>query len=79
MFTISLNLTLLASQLVRGMGLHISRQMLERLGYELSIDPPEAGTGACFRISRHASVDDLLLMDFSDDQFSAASAFAPLQ
>ncbi len=36
----------------RGMGLHISRQALERLGYELNIDPPVRGTGACFRISK---------------------------
>ncbi|PKR56501.1 ATP-binding protein [Thalassospira lohafexi] len=36
----------------RGMGLHISRQALERVGYELTLDPPIQGTGACFRISR---------------------------
>lgn len=36
----------------RGMGLYISRQVLRRLGYELSVDTPSPGTGACFRISR---------------------------
>jgi signal transduction histidine kinase len=36
----------------RGMGLHISRQALKRLGYELNVDPPAPGTGACFRISK---------------------------
>ena len=36
----------------RGMGLHISRQALGRLGYELNIDPPTPNSGACFRISK---------------------------
>ena len=36
----------------RGMGLHISRQALGRLGYELNIDPPRPNSGACFRISK---------------------------
>jgi len=36
----------------RGMGLHISRQALERLGYELNLDKPSPDTGACFRISK---------------------------
>lgn len=36
----------------RGMGLHISRQALGRLGYELNIDPPSPNSGACFRISK---------------------------
>jgi signal transduction histidine kinase len=36
----------------RGMGLHISRQALGRLGYELNIDPPTSNSGACFRISK---------------------------
>lgn len=36
----------------RGMGLHISRQALGRLGYELNIDPPTPSSGACFRISK---------------------------
>jgi signal transduction histidine kinase len=36
----------------RGMGLHISRQALGRLGYELNIDPPMPNSGACFRISK---------------------------
>lgn len=36
----------------RGMGLHISRQALSRLGYELNIDPPSPNSGACFRISK---------------------------
>lgn len=36
----------------RGMGLHISQQALDRLGYHLSLDPPTRGTGACFRISK---------------------------
>lgn len=39
----------------RGMGLHISRQALERLGYDLNIDPPVSGSGACFRISKTPS------------------------
>jgi len=36
----------------RGMGLHISRQALGRLGYELNVDPPTPNSGACFRISK---------------------------
>ncbi|MBG6172938.1 signal transduction histidine kinase [Labrenzia sp. EL_208] len=36
----------------RGMGLHISRQALKRLGYELNVDRPISGSGACFRISK---------------------------
>ena len=36
----------------RGMGLHISRQALNRLGFELDVDPPKPNTGACFRISK---------------------------
>lgn len=36
----------------RGMGLHISRQALGRLGYELDIDQPTPSSGACFRISK---------------------------
>jgi hypothetical protein len=35
----------------RGMGLHISRQSLERAGFRLSIDPKSEGEGATFRIS----------------------------
>jgi signal transduction histidine kinase len=35
----------------RGMGLHISRQTLARVGLKLSIDPRENGKGASFRIS----------------------------
>lgn len=35
----------------RGMGLHISRQTLARVGLRLSIDPREDGKGATFRIS----------------------------
>ena len=38
----------------RGMGLHISRQVLDRLGYDLSLDAPVHGAGACFRISKTA-------------------------
>lgn len=36
----------------RGMGLHISRQALGKLGYELNLDPPTPSSGACFRISK---------------------------
>jgi len=39
----------------RGMGLHISRQALERLGYELDVDPPTPGIGACFRIAKNSA------------------------
>jgi signal transduction histidine kinase len=35
----------------RGMGLHISRQTLARVGLKLTIDPREEGKGATFRIS----------------------------
>ncbi len=35
----------------RGMGLHISRQTLARVGLKLTIDPREDGKGATFRIS----------------------------
>lgn len=35
----------------RGMGLHISRQALARVGLTLTIDPREDGMGATFRIS----------------------------
>jgi hypothetical protein len=41
----------------RGMGLHISRQALGRLGYELNIDPPSPNSGACFRISKISMED----------------------
>lgn len=36
----------------RGMGLHIARQALGRLGYTLNIDPPNHSSGASFRISK---------------------------
>lgn len=36
----------------RGMGLHISKQALERLGYSLTLDAPRRDNGACFRISK---------------------------
>jgi signal transduction histidine kinase len=36
----------------RGMGLHISRETLKGIGYELSVDSPVKGKGACFRIHR---------------------------
>lgn len=36
----------------RGMGLHISRQTLERVGLKLDIDPRIEGEGATFRISQ---------------------------
>lgn len=39
----------------RGMGLHISKQALARLGYRLTLDAPEAGGGACFRISKFSN------------------------
>lgn len=35
----------------RGMGLHISRQTLEKIGYELTLDEPRGERGATFRIS----------------------------
>lgn len=35
----------------RGMGLHISRQTLEKIGYELTLDEPAGKRGATFRIS----------------------------
>jgi len=35
----------------RGMGLHISRDVLQRVGYTLSLDPYMDGTGASFRIA----------------------------
>lgn len=35
-----------------GMGLHISRQLLRRMGFQLSLDKPERGRGARFRISK---------------------------
>lgn len=41
----------------RGMGLHISRQALERLGHQLTLDPPVTGAGACFRISKPTQVE----------------------
>lgn len=41
----------------RGMGLHISKQALGRLGYQLSLDPPVSGSGACFRISKVSQVE----------------------
>ena len=44
----------------RGMGLHISKQVLERLGYELNIDPPVPGTGACFRISKMSQIEGFI-------------------
>ncbi|HYC59903.1 MAG TPA: ATP-binding protein [Thermoanaerobaculia bacterium] len=35
----------------RGLGLHISRDALARVGYNLTLDPPVKGQGAAFRIS----------------------------
>jgi signal transduction histidine kinase len=42
----------------RGMGLHISKQALSRLGYELTLDPPKHGEGACFRISKRHNIGE---------------------
>lgn len=39
----------------RGMGLHISKQSLKRLGYDLQLDTPEYGVGASFRILKSES------------------------
>lgn len=35
----------------RGLGLHISREVLDRVGYSLQLDPPGTDSGAAFRIS----------------------------
>ncbi|MFZ2654046.1 MAG: ATP-binding protein, partial [Victivallales bacterium] len=35
----------------RGMGLHISRSVLQKIDYSLNLDPPVKGQGAWFRIS----------------------------
>jgi signal transduction histidine kinase len=35
----------------RGMGLHISRNVLQRVGYTLSLDPDMVDEGATFRIA----------------------------
>ena len=37
----------------RGLGLHISRDALSRVGYDLTLDTPVKGEGATFRISPH--------------------------
>jgi signal transduction histidine kinase len=34
----------------RGLGLHISREVLDRVGYTLQLDPPGSDSGATFRI-----------------------------
>lgn len=34
----------------RGLGLHITKQILQRLGHDLSVDTPRIGEGATFRI-----------------------------
>jgi signal transduction histidine kinase len=38
----------------RGMGLYISREILKKIGYELSVAPPMRGEGAQFRIRKLA-------------------------
>jgi signal transduction histidine kinase len=35
----------------RGLGLHISREVLDRVGYDLQLDPPGPDLGATFRIA----------------------------
>ena len=35
----------------RGLGLHISREVLDRVGYSLGLDPPGSDSGATFRIT----------------------------
>ena len=41
----------------RGMGLHISREILKKIGYELSLDPPVRGEGATFRIRKRPETE----------------------
>ena len=35
----------------RGLGLHISREVLEKIGYSLQLDPPGPTPGATFRLA----------------------------
>ncbi len=41
----------------RGMGLYISREILKKIGYELSLAPPVRGEGAEFRIRRRSDAE----------------------
>lgn len=43
----------------RGMGLHISRETLSQVGFELTLDPAGKSNGATFRISPRKAVPDL--------------------
>lgn len=40
----------------RGMGLHISRQALQKFGYSLTLDDLKSGEGATFRISKNSDL-----------------------
>ena len=42
----------------RGLGLYISRDVLERVGYELVVDDPSDGEGAVFTVRPRAESDD---------------------
>ena len=42
----------------RGLGLHISREVLDRVGYSLQLDPPGPDSGATFRITPKAPPTD---------------------
>ena len=42
----------------RGLGLYISRDVLERIGYELVVDDPPDGEGAVFTVRPRAESDD---------------------
>ena len=52
----------------RGMGLYISREVLARAGYELTLDQFAADKGATFRIAKPTSSGD-----FSEEQTGSAS------
>ena len=42
----------------RGLGLHISRDVLKRVGYELTVDEPETGQGTLFRIQPQGRINE---------------------
>ena len=59
----------------RGMGLYLARQILRKVGYELTLDSSESGRGARFRIRSATQVDsndvDTTHSQYKEDGFEA--------